>query len=235
MEYLHQKNTPFRRAVPLVSANTPANFLSTALTYNAARYLDDGGAWTAFAPASAPAQIGTTGSYDIKLTAGECNHDQIILILSADGGATFQVSINLVDTWPPRSVSVSVDAVVAVKDPGNKLGDDVPLEMRQHAYKEFRLTKVAKDLNPIQGYWAGKTLRFVVYDNLKPPNSKFAVENADIALEDNDTVAVVPVKPADSANAADNLLWILWDVTTVGQETDEIHGVLKIEVGIKTA
>ncbi len=87
MQIEAKKNTAYYLCWPMVNSTTPANF-SSGLTVTVAAYYKDGiGAWTAFTPVDTPAEIGTTGIYEMDLSAAEMNHDKVLIKFTASGAA----------------------------------------------------------------------------------------------------------------------------------------------------
>ena len=82
-----KKNAAFYHAFPAVDSTTPETF-KTGLTVADSAYSKDGaGVWTSLAITDAYAEIGTTGVYEITLTAAEMNHDQILIKQTGAGMA----------------------------------------------------------------------------------------------------------------------------------------------------
>jgi len=101
MQIEAKKNTAYYLCWPMVDSTTPASYKS-GLTVTVAAYYKDGiGAWTAFTPVDTPAEIGTTGIYEMDLSASEMNHDKVLLKFSASGAADtaflFDLRTKLVD------------------------------------------------------------------------------------------------------------------------------------------
>lgn len=86
MEEQRLKNSAAHFSLPIRTAATPATFLTGATAADDAYYKDGAGAWTALAITDTFAEIGTTGVYEISLTAGEMNHDQVIIKVTATLG-----------------------------------------------------------------------------------------------------------------------------------------------------
>lgn len=87
MEIVHKKNTAYHLAIPMVDSSTPASF-KTGLTIATSAYSRDGsGAWTTLTLTDSFAEIGSTGIYEVDLTADEMNHDQVLIKMSVAGAA----------------------------------------------------------------------------------------------------------------------------------------------------
>ncbi len=85
---------------PLVSAADPATFLSGATPSVAAYSRDGAGTWTTMAVADTPAEIGSTGIYEVVISSSETTHDQVLLKITASGAAA---TAFLIDTKSSRS------------------------------------------------------------------------------------------------------------------------------------
>jgi len=101
MQIEHKKNTAFYLAFPMVNSSTPASFATGESVSDTAYYKDGAGAWTTLAITDTVSEIGTTGMYEIDLTAAEMNHDQVLIKVSSAGAADsaflFQLSTNSID------------------------------------------------------------------------------------------------------------------------------------------
>ena len=87
MEIIHKKNTAYYLAIPMVDSATPANF-KTGLSPTDTAYSKDGApAWGSRSIADTFSEIGSTGVYEIDLTAAELNHGQVLIKVTASGAA----------------------------------------------------------------------------------------------------------------------------------------------------
>jgi hypothetical protein len=87
MQIEHKKNTAYYLAFPMVDDATPANFKTGVSPVDTAYYKDGAGAWTSLAITDTASEIGSTGVYEIDLTAAEMNHDQVIIKFAVSGAA----------------------------------------------------------------------------------------------------------------------------------------------------
>ncbi len=87
-----KRNTALVLAIPMVDAATPASF-ETGLAPAVDAYYHDGAGWQALAIAGSVAEIGATGVYSLPLSAGELDHDRVIVKLTAAGAADTMVDI----------------------------------------------------------------------------------------------------------------------------------------------
>lgn len=101
MQIVHKKNSLYYLAFPMVSKTTPETFATGETVTDTAYYKDGGGAWTSLAITDTVAEIGTTGMYEIDLTAAELNHDMVIVKMTstnaADTAFLFRLNANGID------------------------------------------------------------------------------------------------------------------------------------------
>ena len=97
MEIIHKKNTAKYLAVPMVSDTSPESFVTGESVTDTAYYKDGAGAWTSLAIADTFTEIGSTGIYEIDLTASEMNHDQVLIKLTSTNGADTMVIFQMDD------------------------------------------------------------------------------------------------------------------------------------------
>jgi len=91
----HQKNTAYYLSFPMVDSATPASFKSGVSPVDTAYYKDGAGAWTSLAITDTATEIGSTGIYEIDLTAAELNHDYVIVKFAVSGAADTAFLFNL--------------------------------------------------------------------------------------------------------------------------------------------
>lgn len=118
MQISHKKNTAFELAFPMVDSATPANFKTGLSPTDVGYYKDGAGAWTALAITDTATEIGTTGVYEISLTATpEMNHDWVFIKFMATGAAdtliTFKMFANNIDDVQAECGLAIVDMGVA--------------------------------------------------------------------------------------------------------------------------
>lgn len=87
MQIEHKKNTAYYLAFPAVNSSSPASFATGLSPVDTAYYKDGAGAWTTLAITDTATEIGSTGVYEIDLTAAEMNHDQVIVKFAVSGMA----------------------------------------------------------------------------------------------------------------------------------------------------
>lgn len=87
MEIIHKKNTAYYLAIPMVDSSTPASFKTGLSPTDTAYYKDGASAWASLAITDTFAEVGSTGVYEIDLTASELNHDQVLIKATASGAA----------------------------------------------------------------------------------------------------------------------------------------------------
>lgn len=93
----HQKNTAYYLSFPMVDSATPASFKSGISPVDTAYYKDGAGAWTSLPITDTATEIGSTGVYEIDLTASELNHDLVLIKFSVSGAADTAYLFNMVN------------------------------------------------------------------------------------------------------------------------------------------
>ena len=129
----------------------------------------------------------------------------------------------------PTSVNVTLGAIQASNDPGNRNASPIPLEMFQAEEKAFALTVLDAEDSPVD--LSGMTLRFVAMTTADPAAGVFKVEAPSVVVSgDDDEVATVTVSTTQSATARTDLYWLLWNV-----DDDEVlaHGSFKIRPAVE--
>ncbi|MDH3375362.1 MAG: hypothetical protein OEQ39_00125 [Gammaproteobacteria bacterium] len=116
MEIFRKKNEATVIAFPMINTATPDAFDTGETVTDTAYYSDAGGAWTSLAITDTVAEIGTTGMYELSLTAGEMNHDNIIIKFTSTNAADTAVVI--------RTRAVDEDDLVRATTPANTLDID---------------------------------------------------------------------------------------------------------------
>ena len=91
----HKKNSAFELTFPMVDSTTPASFKTGLSPVDTAYYKDGAGAWTTLAITDTAAEIGTTGIYEISLTAAEMNHDWVNIKFTASGAADTLITFRM--------------------------------------------------------------------------------------------------------------------------------------------
>lgn len=94
MELIREKNKATRIAFPMVDKATPETFKTGETVADAAFSSDAGAAYSSLAIAATVSEIGSTGMYELALTAAEMNHDQIIIKFTSTNAADQGVIIN---------------------------------------------------------------------------------------------------------------------------------------------
>jgi hypothetical protein len=82
-----KKNAAYYLPFPAVDSTTPAQFATGLSPVDTAYYKDGAGAWTSLAITDTATEIGSTGVYEIDLTAAEMNHDKVIVTFNVSGMA----------------------------------------------------------------------------------------------------------------------------------------------------
>jgi len=89
------KNVASKHSTPMIDKVNPDKFISGETVADEA-YFNDGGSWTALAITDTFSEIGTTGVYEIDLTAAERNHDQIIIKMTSANSQDNAIKINAI-------------------------------------------------------------------------------------------------------------------------------------------
>lgn len=113
MEIVLKKNEAAYITFPMVTTASPDTFDTGETVTDTGYYKDGAGAWTTLAITDTVSEIGTTGVYSIDLTAGEMNHDLIMLKFTSTNAADTMVMI--------RTYAVDVDDLVRATTPANTL------------------------------------------------------------------------------------------------------------------
>lgn len=96
MEVSRVKNVASYFVFPMVDKTTPESYKSGETVTDTAYYKDGAGSWTSLAITDTVSEIGSTGLYSIDLTAGEMNHDQIVIKLTATNSADTTIEISTI-------------------------------------------------------------------------------------------------------------------------------------------
>jgi hypothetical protein len=116
MQIEHKKNTLYYLAFPMVDSLAPESFKTGETVSDEAYYKDGAGAWTSLAITDTVAEIGSTGLYEVNLTAAELNHDQVIIKMtstnSADTAFLFNLNTLAVDDLATAVDLATVDGIV---------------------------------------------------------------------------------------------------------------------------
>ena len=94
-----KKNTAYYLSFPAIDSTSPESYKSGVSPVNTAYYKDGAGAWTSLAITDTAAEIGSTGVYEIDLTAAEMNHDKVIIKFAVSGMAddAYQFDLKTMD------------------------------------------------------------------------------------------------------------------------------------------
>ena len=109
----HKKNTTYYLAFPAIDSTTPSKYKS-GITPVATAFSQDGtGAWAALTIADTVTEIGTTGVYEITISAAEMNHDKVIIKFSASGMADDAYEFDLRTKLVPDLNDIAATAIVS--------------------------------------------------------------------------------------------------------------------------
>ena len=96
-----KKNAAYYLSFAAIDSTAPASYKSGISPVDTAYYKDGAGAWTSLAITDTASEIGTTGVYEIDLTAAEMNHDKVMIKFAVSGMADdaylFDLQTKLVD------------------------------------------------------------------------------------------------------------------------------------------
>jgi hypothetical protein len=114
----HKKNTAYYLSFPAIDSTTPASYKSGLSPVDTAYYKDGAGAWTSLAIADTATEIGSTGVYEIDLSASELNHDKVFVKFSvsgmADDGYMFDLTANGIDDLAtPTNITAATGIVLS--------------------------------------------------------------------------------------------------------------------------
>ena len=90
-----KKNAAYYLSFPAIDESSPGSYKTGLTITDTAYYKDGAGAWTSLAIADAASEIGSTGVYEIDLTASEMNHDKVFIKFTATGMADDGVMLDL--------------------------------------------------------------------------------------------------------------------------------------------
>lgn len=169
MEIYLKKNEVTELAFPMIDDSTPADFKDGLSVADTAYRKDGAGAWTAMAITDTATEIGSTGMYQISLTAAEMNHDYIIIKLTAASAADQMLVIKTYTKDIDDNVGLGTDAIAAAvlsSAAVTKITNDIMAEIVDGSIS----VKVA--LQKIMSYAIGKIAKSVdVYTYYKQDNS----------------------------------------------------------------
>lgn len=120
MQLVHidlKKNVAAEIEFPMYDISEPGLML-TGLTVTDTAYYRDGGSWTSLSISDSVSEIGSTGMYQISLSAGELNHDQIVIKFSSMSGGTLLAPELM---YVIKTYDADVDDLVRSTTPANTL------------------------------------------------------------------------------------------------------------------
>lgn len=107
-----RKNQAYTATVAMVDSTNPALFRSGEVVTDTAYRRATGGAWTSHPITDTFSEIGTTGIYDIALTAAEMNYDQILIKATSPNAQATYIFMDL-ETNSFDDLAVDIDAILA--------------------------------------------------------------------------------------------------------------------------
>ena len=140
MQIEHKKNTLYYLVFPMVDSLAPDSFKTGETVTDEAYYKDGAGAWTSLPITDTVAEIGTTGLYEINLTAAEMNHDQVIIKMTSTNTADSAFLFNL-NTLAVDDLATAANLATAQADLDHITGTDgVTLATAQALYAPNKVT-----------------------------------------------------------------------------------------------
>ena len=118
-----KKNAAYYHSFAAIDSTTPASYKSGISPVDTAYYKDGVGVWTALAITDAASEIGSTGVYEIDLSAAEMNHDKVMIKFAVSGMADdaylFDLQTKLVDDLQDiTTAQVNTECDTALTDYG---------------------------------------------------------------------------------------------------------------------
>jgi hypothetical protein len=113
-----KKNAAYYLSFPAIDSASPASYKSGISPVDTAYYKDGAGAWTSLSIADTATEIGSTGVYEIDLTADELDHDKVIIKFAVSGMADdayqFDLRTQLTDDLPTAAdVNTQCDSAIS--------------------------------------------------------------------------------------------------------------------------
>lgn len=93
----HKRNTAYYLSFPMVDSSLASAFKAGVSPADTAYYKDGAGAWTSLDISDTATEIGSTGMYEIDLSASELNHDLVLIKFSVSGAADTAFMFNMVN------------------------------------------------------------------------------------------------------------------------------------------
>ena len=112
------KNAIYYLSFPAYDSATPTSLKTGVSPVDTAYYKDGAGSWTTLAIADTASELGSTGMYEIDLTAAEMNHDQVIIKFAVSGMSDAFVAFDL----KPNIESQVWDALIASHQTTSSVG-----------------------------------------------------------------------------------------------------------------
>lgn len=123
MELHLKKNAAAEIMFPMVDSATPASLKSGVAPVDTAYSKDGAGAWAALAITDTATEIGATGMYTIELTAGEMNHDLIMIKMAVAGAADSVIIIRTFTNNIDSTLTANVTQIGGVAQSATDLKD----------------------------------------------------------------------------------------------------------------
>jgi hypothetical protein len=120
----HQKNTLFYLVFPMVDKASPESFKTGETVADTAYSKTGAGAWTTLAITDTVSEIGSTGMYELDLTAGELNFDMVAIKFTATNSADTMVIFRMDGNIPVNVEAIEAGAITAAAIATNAVDAD---------------------------------------------------------------------------------------------------------------
>ena len=212
-----KKGAAYFLSFSAIDSTTPASYKSGISPVDTAYYKDGAGAWTSLAITDTASEIGSTGVYEIDLTATEMNHDKVMIKFAVSGMADdaylFDLQGKLVDDLQ------DITAAQVNTECDTALGDyDGPTNAEMNA----RTLLAASYFDPAADAVANVTLVATTTTNTDMRGTDSAATAAALATVDT----VVDGIQADLSNGTDGLGAIKTAVDAIQVDVDSM-GITK--------
>jgi len=179
MECQRDKNVAAYFSIPMIDKASPESFKTGETVTDTAYYKDGAGAWTSLAITDTFSEIGSTGVYEISLTAAEMNHDQIMIKCTATNSQDNSIMC-FTGATPANAKKISDDATAA---------DDLELLVENAKGTDHKIL-ISTDAQDLSGNLDVNTKTFESTLDLTTNMKNSVNAECDTALTDYD--AVVP-------------------------------------------
>lgn len=179
-----RKGQEYNLTVAMVDSSNPANFRSGETVTDTAYRRNTGGSWASLAIADTFSEIGSTGVYEITLSAAEMNYDQVLLKATSTNGQATYVLLDL-ETNSFDELATDIDAILA-----DTATDGVSLSVAtKNAIADHVLRRTFSNAKAASGPDA-KSLRSLLGATAKQINKVAVVGSTLSVYEDDDSTVL---------------------------------------------